>query len=543
MRFPFAGFWGALKQASLTGNRVWSLPDRSGEIVTAQGPSPTYNPIVTVSTSKTFTLTDLGTYQDCTNGSAITLSIPLNSAVVLPIGFSLEVNRRSAPVTVRSTAGIALLQDGILVGSTFNVPQSCKITKIATDTWSVKHADDRPYRYLLVIAGESNSGGAAPVSGLPANDLTAVTFVKIWNNSTNLFENLQIGTNNLINHTGFTNNINVGIERGLIRDQSVLGLNEIYLLKAGQGGSTIAQWATGDSSGYLSTLTSRYLSAKASIEAAGYKVKPIFVWWLGLNDAAIPTAPLGWRSSTQTLFSSIRSLMGVDTPIYIYKLMTNTPNDVTRASYNTEIDTMVAADPILYAVTIPTGAEQQVDGTHYTIHGYVSAWNALSDRLLNTTGFSSAATRGASRGSGSNKPIFAAVHTAGTSLPHLTTSTAATLPLFTTYDPDGCFFSNGFRVPSWAAGEYMISYNAGTTAGCTQLAVSILVNGIGWHRAPVTVLATDGIFTNGTSCFGFLAAGDIVNLSVSQSNTGSAPRTFITTGLQRPLLQLFRLGE
>lgn len=398
------------------------------------------------------------------------------------------------------------------------------------------------YRYLFVIAGESNAGGAAPVSGLPPVDLAPASSIRIWNNSTNIFESLQIGTNNLIGHTGFANNINVGIERGLLKDFSTLGLNEVYLLKAGHGGSTIAQWSQGNATGYLATLTSRYLLAKQAIEMAGFRVKPIFIWWLGLNDAGIPTNAATWKTATQTLFANVRSVLGAATPIYMYKLMTNAPNAAARISYNTEIDSMALSDSNLYPVTIPANAEQTADGTHYTLHGYVTAWKALVDRIISTRGLFGAATRGDPRSQTFGRPTFAMVHTAGTSLAPGTWSTAATLPMVSVYDPEGAFTSNGFRVPSDCAGVYQLNFTAGFTAGCTQIIVSAQVNGLEGLRSPAVIIPNDGIYTNAYSDLGFLAAGDIVTLAAMQANTAGANRTFLTTGLQRPRLTLFRVG-
>jgi Carbohydrate esterase, sialic acid-specific acetylesterase len=313
------------------------------------------------------------------------------------------------------------------------------------------------------------------------------------------------------------------------------------VLKAGHGGSTISQWATGASAGYLATLFSRYAAAKSAIEQAGYNVKPVFVWWLGLNDAGAPTATATWKAAVQALFSSVRSVMGPNLPIYMYKLMTNAPNATTRVAYNAEIDAMAIADPLLYPVNIPVSAEQQVDGSHYTAQGYVTAWNAFIDRFLATQGFSTTATKGSPRGFVNNRPSFAMVHTAGTSIATGVYSTAITLPMVAVHDPDGCFSSNGFRVPSWGAGVYQINWQAGVTAGCTQLIVSVQLNGVDGLRAPTTILTSDGIYTNGGADLGFLSAGDLVTLSVIQSNTTSAARTFLTTPLQRPRLTLYRL--
>lgn len=53
---------------------------------------------------------------------------------------------------------------------------------------------------VFVFTGESNSGGVAPNSEATAEELASTSSVQILNNTTLKFEDLDIGTNNLLDH-------------------------------------------------------------------------------------------------------------------------------------------------------------------------------------------------------------------------------------------------------------------------------------------------------------------------------------------------------
>jgi hypothetical protein len=137
MRFPFAGFVGNLKQSSLTGNQAWTLPDRSGEIITNEGPGRIYSPIISVIGSKTMALSDIGTIQDCTNTAAATLTLPLNSTVPFPIGSTFRVNKRTLQnVSIGAVGGVTLLGDlGSVLTTPQLIPYSVTLRKVLTNTW------------------------------------------------------------------------------------------------------------------------------------------------------------------------------------------------------------------------------------------------------------------------------------------------------------------------------------------------------------------------------------------------------------------------
>lgn len=233
-------------------------------------------------------------------------------------------------------------------------------------------------RYLFILAGESNSGGVASNSLLTTDQLQPQSQVQIWNNTTAAFQSLQIGTNNLIGHTVLTDNATHGIERGLARDiRNVLNLPEAYLVKAGQGGSTIAQWSVGNATGYLSTLTSRYNAANAALVARGFTVRPVIIWMQGVNDADQGTAVATWRTATQAHFAQLRSFIGSTTPILFPLIMTDT---AARIAINTEITTIDNADSLLWSIATSNVPNNPADQFHYTSAGYLT----IAERTIDT---------------------------------------------------------------------------------------------------------------------------------------------------------------
>lgn len=96
-----------------------------------------YRPIVSVAASKTFALSDAGTYQYCTNSSASTNTIPLNSAVAFPIGVEIENKKGgSGTLGIAASGGVSVLGDG---GASITLPfllsKGCTLKKVATDIW------------------------------------------------------------------------------------------------------------------------------------------------------------------------------------------------------------------------------------------------------------------------------------------------------------------------------------------------------------------------------------------------------------------------
>ena len=125
-----------------TANRAIAMPDKDGIVAVTQDflnniSIQGYRPIVSVTATKTFSLTDAGTYNYCTNAAAATMTVPLNSAVAFPIGSEIEIKKGGAgALSIAATAGVTINRDG---GTAATLPlaltKGCTLKKVATDIW------------------------------------------------------------------------------------------------------------------------------------------------------------------------------------------------------------------------------------------------------------------------------------------------------------------------------------------------------------------------------------------------------------------------
>lgn len=92
-------------------------------------------PIVAVSASKTLALSDAGTVQNCTNASAITITIPNNATVEFSTGTELAILRRgTGTVTISPANGVTMNSKDSKNGIDGQYA-SCALKKIDTDIW------------------------------------------------------------------------------------------------------------------------------------------------------------------------------------------------------------------------------------------------------------------------------------------------------------------------------------------------------------------------------------------------------------------------
>jgi hypothetical protein len=240
--------------------------------------------------------------------------------------------------------------------------------------------------YLIVIGGESNSGGLGFNSDIPASELLPNQQTLIWHNVTGGFEPLDIGTNNLLGHTDLTGVSSIETTRhGLERSLALDAQKQIRILKTGQGGSRISQWLPADSSGYWNTFVSRYEAAISNLGNDGRRnVAPLYVWWQGVNDANDGNTGSTWRTATQAHFARVRQVMGANTHIFPLKIMPNTANKI---QINLRIDEIGAADPLTHIVDV-SGADGMVqsDLNHWSAEGFRVAGQSLTASIFEVFG-------------------------------------------------------------------------------------------------------------------------------------------------------------
>jgi len=229
---------------------------------------------------------------------------------------------------------------------------------------------------VIVFNGESNSGGLVPNASATAPEL-AVRRLNILNNTSLVFEPLQVGVNNLIDHATLTPNITHGWEIGLANNyDNNLFTNETYLIKTGQGSSTMAQWT--DTSGvYFTKFKQRIDAAKAFFKSIG-KIPVFYVWYSqGINDSNANTNADVWAEATKLHFNNIRRELGF-CPIIMTQLMSP------YTLYNTKIAEIVDEYPFTYSVV--TSDLTLLDPTHWSYSGMKIIADRMANIMVNTVG-------------------------------------------------------------------------------------------------------------------------------------------------------------
>jgi len=235
-----------------------------------------------------------------------------------------------------------------------------------------KNGRDQVTQPVLIITwGESNSGGYAD-NGFASGDELAPRTLPILNNNTLLFQPLDVGTNNLIGHTGLTCCTTHGMEIGLANayeDGDFEG-HPVYLVKVGQGGSTIAEWETTDD--HYDTMVVRLNAAIEQILELTGQVPKIFVWGsIGINDRIAGTTTGTFKTAYKQFITDIRATInGITGQSHVIPfLFTRFDSMPTNLAYETifgEIDSEVSD---CYAVST-LGADLK-DGNHWQYAGFI----------------------------------------------------------------------------------------------------------------------------------------------------------------------------
>lgn len=226
------------------------------------------------------------------------------------------------------------------------------------------------YVPVVLMIGESNAGGYALNSELTAAEAAARPHTKILNNTSLKFEALDIGTNNLIGHFELTDNATHGLENAIANsvESGVWRHESVYIVKCGQGTSTVAQWANGGA--YWTTAKARIAAAKSQIAAIG-RVPQWYVFYSqGVNDHGSGTPAATWQAATIEFIGRIRAELGVSAPI----AMTRLPP--TYSSLETAITSIAASMPRVYPITTSDAALLNV--SHWSSAGL----NTIGQRVV-----------------------------------------------------------------------------------------------------------------------------------------------------------------
>jgi hypothetical protein len=223
---------------------------------------------------------------------------------------------------------------------------------------------------LVVINGESNSGGCAPNSQALPSEIGPRPSVQILNNETLAsFEELNIGVNNLVGHAGLISRVNHGFELELANRAAANPFYRApcYLVKTGQGGSRIDQWAVaGD---YYKTFAARIAAAKKLLRGQDYRT--VILFSLGINDAIAGTDLAIWKPAVKEHFVNLRRELGAEVPIVMTRFMPR------YAAYNQAIEELCKDIPNTYSVNTLDAALE--DDNHWNYQGMKQVTGRMLD--------------------------------------------------------------------------------------------------------------------------------------------------------------------
>lgn len=224
--------------------------------------------------------------------------------------------------------------------------------------------------FLIIINGESNSGGYALNSEANLSELGLRSSVDILNPVSLVFESLNIGVNNLLDHAGLSNGSTHGFELELANkaDTNLL-YSGVKLIKTGQGGSTIAQWATNGS--YYSKFQQRIAAAKTFINFSDYNI--VILFSLGINDAIAGTNINTWKTAVQEHFSAMRNTIGNNNvPIIMTEFQGMGSGGTQYNTYNTGIQELTQVLINVHSVNTSTAGLRDANHWNYTGMKYVT---------------------------------------------------------------------------------------------------------------------------------------------------------------------------
>lgn len=224
------------------------------------------------------------------------------------------------------------------------------------------HPAISPTPTLIVFSGESNSGGQAFNKDAADTELALRSRVQILNNLTFVFEGLDIGTNNNLDHCCY---IDTHTQHGWELELAnrlyggTLLKDTIYLVKTGQGGSTISQWDEGGA--YYTRFKQRMDSAIQKLTRQyGKNPEIVFFYTQGINDALAATHIEKWKSATLGHFEKIRTRYG-SIPIYIPYFMKG------FTEYNTAFDQI--ASGVSWVKMVSSANAELEDAYHWNYAG------------------------------------------------------------------------------------------------------------------------------------------------------------------------------
>jgi hypothetical protein len=231
-----------------TTNRTLTLPDTTDTLaVTADCQFP----LVTVTSSKTLGLSDIRTFQYCTNTATCDLTVPANATVAFPIGTILDICQTTAfAVTVTGASGVTVSRNGSSTNTHALLGQNAvaALKKISTDGWIFFHKSSTSPNYTFLLDAVPNPAMAVSTFQLSSSATNSMT-VRRSSDSTTTNVGFSGGSTNGSTITTFGGAGNTFLTSYI--DQSgnsrnLVSTNATYQPKTSVG-ATLNVWTSGSS--------------------------------------------------------------------------------------------------------------------------------------------------------------------------------------------------------------------------------------------------------------------------------------------------------
>lgn len=242
------------------------------------------------------------------------------------------------------------------------------------------------FYYEIIFIGESNSGGIGINTSATSGELAPNSKVQILNNTTRVFEDLDIGTNNLIGHDGLfccsTHGWELQLANRVSVDATLFG-DSVYLVKTGQGGTQAYHWQylipPADSAAnnlYIGRFFSR--SRKADSLLSGKSIRKVLFCSLGINDMNAGVSNDTFKAQMVRNINLWRVITKETTPVILTKF-----SGSTILRYNNSIDS-IANNLGLSKVYTIDGSGSMGDPYHWNYSGLKDVADRFIDVLKNT---------------------------------------------------------------------------------------------------------------------------------------------------------------
>lgn len=238
--------------------------------------------------------------------------------------------------------------------------------------------------WVIILTGQSNADGRGLNSEATTGELAAQPHVQIWNDGTQNFESLDIGTNNQVDASFATTRH--GIELGLAKFLPSYAPDTLYLIKHATGATEIRYWLPGGT-GYTELFDDYITPALDTLNARQKTPYVSLVWMQGESDTDTQLEADNYASGLDSLVDIYRTRLSPKLPFYAAEIYEGNAKEQTINNTFASFE-----DTISNFSTIGVAGFGTDDFLHWNYTGYQQVSESLL-RIMKSDGFLGARVR------------------------------------------------------------------------------------------------------------------------------------------------------